>query len=144
MSKFKTTSKVSLKLPSKLNVGWWGARAKPSTLDTAHKHPTVWKGLRVYKCSSFHDFEHLHDGSLIRLSALLSKVLTYPQIQVRLTKLYDLDSLSVDLATKVRGSFDELYLASILWCISSILWEFSLPIYAEILFPEPFIEVTLV
>lgn len=58
--------------------------------------------------------EHLHDGSLTKLSAFLLKVLTYPQIQVRLAKFYDLDSLSVDLATKVRGSFDELYLVSIL------------------------------
>ena len=58
--------------------------------------------------------EHLPDGSLTRPSAFLSKVLTYPQIQVRLTKFYDLDSLSVDLTAKVRGSFDELYLASIL------------------------------
>ena len=73
--------------------------------------------------------EHLHDGSLTKLSAFLLKVLTYPQIQVRLAKFYDLDSLSVDLTAKVRGSFDNLYLASILWCISSILWEFSLSVY---------------
>lgn len=58
--------------------------------------------------------ENLYDGSLTRLSEFLLKVLTFPQTQVRLTKFYHLDSLSVDLTAKVRGSFHKLYLASIL------------------------------
>ena len=39
MSKIETTSKVSLKLRSRTNLGRWDARAEPSTLDTAHKLP---------------------------------------------------------------------------------------------------------
>ena len=45
MSKIETTSKVSLKLMSRINLGRRGARAKLSTLDTAHKpSPTARKG----------------------------------------------------------------------------------------------------
>ena len=39
MSKTETTSKVSLKLLSRINPGRRGARAEVCTLDTAHKFP---------------------------------------------------------------------------------------------------------
>ena len=39
MSKIETTSKVSLKLASRINLGRQGMRAELSTLDTAHKPP---------------------------------------------------------------------------------------------------------
>ena len=39
MSKFETISKVSLKLPSRINLGRRGVRAELWTLDTAHKLP---------------------------------------------------------------------------------------------------------
>ena len=39
MSKTKTTSQVSLKLPSRINLEKQGARSDLSTLDTAHKLP---------------------------------------------------------------------------------------------------------
>ena len=39
MSKVETTSKVSLKLPSRINLDKQGAPAEFSTLDTAHKPP---------------------------------------------------------------------------------------------------------
>ena len=39
MSKIQTTSKVSPKLPSMINLGRQGKRAWLSTLDTAHKLP---------------------------------------------------------------------------------------------------------
>ena len=39
MSKTKTTSKVSLKLSSRINLEKQGARSDLSTLDTAHKLP---------------------------------------------------------------------------------------------------------
>ena len=39
MSKIETTSKVSLKLASMINLGRWSARAELSTLDTAHTLP---------------------------------------------------------------------------------------------------------
>ena len=43
-----STSNVSLKLTSRINLGRQGARAEVSTLDTAHKappSPTAWQGL---------------------------------------------------------------------------------------------------
>ena len=51
MSKIETTSKVSLKLPSRIRFGWQGAhaRGKLSTLDTAHMLPTALKGLTQAK-----------------------------------------------------------------------------------------------
>ena len=39
MSKIETTSKVSLKLPSRINLGRRGAPAELSTLDITHKLP---------------------------------------------------------------------------------------------------------
>ena len=46
MSKIETTSKVSLKLPSRINLGRRGARARRALdLDTAHKILTALKGL---------------------------------------------------------------------------------------------------
>ena len=39
MSKIETTSKVSLKLPSRMKLGRRGARTELSALDTAHKLP---------------------------------------------------------------------------------------------------------
>ena len=48
MSKIETTSKVSLKLPSRIKLGRRGTGAKLSTLDTAHKPPpTTKKGLNT-------------------------------------------------------------------------------------------------
>ena len=41
MSKIETTSKVSLKLSSRINLGRQGARTELSTLDTAHKSPHI-------------------------------------------------------------------------------------------------------
>ena len=39
MSKIETTSKVSMKLVSRINIGTRGARAELSALYTAHKPP---------------------------------------------------------------------------------------------------------
>ena len=39
MSKIKTTNKVSLKLPSRINLGRRGTHPEFATLDTAHKLP---------------------------------------------------------------------------------------------------------
>ena len=39
MSKIETTSKVSVKLPSRINFGRQGERVELSFLDTPHKHP---------------------------------------------------------------------------------------------------------
>ena len=40
MSKIETTSKVSLKLTSRINLRRWEARTKPWILDAAHMTPT--------------------------------------------------------------------------------------------------------
>ena len=47
MTKIKTTSKESLKRPSRINLGKRGARADLSTLDRAQKPPTALKGLNA-------------------------------------------------------------------------------------------------
>ena len=44
MSKIETTSKVSLKLHSRINLRRRGVRSEPSTFDTTHKLPTALKG----------------------------------------------------------------------------------------------------
>ena len=72
----------------------------------------------------FMSFHFNTPENLTRLSAFLSKVLTHLQIQVSLTKFYDLNSRW--LALKRTWFLDELYLASVLWCISWILWELSI------------------
>ena len=51
MSKIETTSKKSLKLPSRMNLGRRGAHTELSALDTAHKLPHSLERTKPRQCS---------------------------------------------------------------------------------------------